>query len=287
MKFQHWFFTVVILAGCSGILLIKERSKDFERSRELIAFRQVGHQVLLSAKDSTSRVLPVSRSSENQYQLEFEKPFAIVPDSLVKTVNQVMQHNSISSDYVVNVFDAGNRLVYGFAISKSSDNIVPCLGRVLPEKKYTIKITPEAQSLSILSRDKFTFFAFLLVIGVSGATYLGRRKNVPHVSSQPVAGARAVSIGEYSFYPESFLLLHNNNPTVLTPKENKLLCIFSTDLNKIIDRNRLLKEGWEDEGVITQRSLDMYVSKLRKKLLHDPHVKITNIHGKGYCLSTS
>ncbi len=287
MKFRDWFFTVVILAGCSGIFLIKERSKDFELSRELIAFRQVGHQVLLSAKDSTSRVLPVSRSSENQYQLEFEKPFAIVPDSLVKTVNQVMQHNSISSDYVVNVFDAGNRLVYGFAISKSSDNIVPCLGRVLPEKKYTIKITPKAKSLSILSRDKFTFFAFLLVIGVSGATYLGRRKNVSLVTSQPVAGARSVSIGEYSFYPESFLLLHNNNPSVLTPKENKLLCIFSTDLNKIIDRNRLLKEGWEDDGVITQRSLDMYVSKLRKKLLHDPHVKITNIHGKGYCLSTS
>ncbi|SFF08006.1 Transcriptional regulatory protein, C terminal [Chitinophaga sp. CF118] len=53
----------------------------------------------------------------------------------------------------------------------------------------------------------------------------------------------------------------------------------------IIDRNKLLKEGWEDEGVITGRSLDMYVSKLRGKLQKDPDISITNIHGKGYRLS--
>ncbi|MEJ7691838.1 helix-turn-helix domain-containing protein [Daejeonella sp.] len=290
MNLRYWFYGAIVLTVCSGVFLYMGRSNDFERSRELIAFRQVGHQILLSVNDSTSRVLPVNRSSANQYKLEFEKAFAIVPDSLVKTVNEVMQKNSIASDYVVNVFDAGsNRLVYGFAISKTSDNIVPCLGRVLPERKYTINIIPEARSTSIMPQDKFPFFAFFLVASISGATYFGRRRkaNPGRVHHAPNLRSGKISLGDYSFYPDSSLLMHKNNPVVLTPKENKLLCIFSADLNKVIDRNRLLKEGWEDEGVITQRSLDMYVSRLRKKLADDPGIKITNIHGKGYCLSTS
>ena len=290
MNLRYWCLGVLILAVFSGVFLYVGRWGDYERSRELIAFRQVGHQILLSAKDSTSRVLPVNRTSADHYKLEFEKPFAIVPDSLVKVVNQVMKANSVSSDYVVNVFDAkSNKLVYGFAISKTSDNILPCLGRVLPEKKYTINIIPKAKTISIVSENNFPLFAFLLVVSLSGTAYFGRRKSThsPNLDAVPDLGSAHISIGEYSFYPTTLLLVHRNNPVVLTPKEGKLLSIFTTDINKVIDRNRLLKEGWEDEGVITQRSLDMYVSRLRKKLVNDPHVRITNVHGKGYCLSTN
>ena len=67
-------------------------------------------------------------------------------------------------------------------------------------------------------------------------------------------------------------------------KEAKLLSIFSVNLNEVIDRNRLQKEVWEDEGVIVGRSLDVFISKLRKKFEKDPAVKLVNIHGKGYKL---
>ncbi|HET9054776.1 MAG TPA: winged helix-turn-helix domain-containing protein [Cyclobacteriaceae bacterium] len=46
----------------------------------------------------------------------------------------------------------------------------------------------------------------------------------------------------------------------------------------------LLKEVWKDEGVVTGRSLDMFVSKLRKKLPHDTAVNLGSVHGKGYRL---
>jgi DNA-binding response OmpR family regulator len=52
----------------------------------------------------------------------------------------------------------------------------------------------------------------------------------------------------------------------------------------MVDRNTLQKEVWENEGVIVTRSLDMFVSKLRKKLSADTSVKLTNIPGKGYKL---
>jgi DNA-binding response OmpR family regulator len=57
--------------------------------------------------------------------------------------------------------------------------------------------------------------------------------------------------------------------------------------NEAIERNRLQKEIWEDEGVIVGRSLDMFISKLRKKLEPDPTIKIAVIRGKGYKLEIS
>ncbi len=161
----RYFYTALIALSVSAIaVLYIGRSDDYERSRELIAFRQVGHQILLAARDSVSRVMPVNRSAANQYQLEFENAFAIVPDSLVKTVNRVMQKNNISTDYVVNVVDSeSNKLVYGFAISRTSDNILPCMGRLLPQKKYKINIIPEARPASIVAANKFPLFAFFLL----------------------------------------------------------------------------------------------------------------------------
>ncbi|HNC32102.1 MAG TPA: winged helix-turn-helix domain-containing protein, partial [Cyclobacteriaceae bacterium] len=70
----------------------------------------------------------------------------------------------------------------------------------------------------------------------------------------------------------------------LSRKETTLLKLFAENPNELLLRDRLLKEVWENEGVITGRSLDMFVSKLRKKLRHDPSVKLINVHGKGYRL---
>lgn len=54
-----------------------------------------------------------------------------------------------------------------------------------------------------------------------------------------------------------------------------------------IERSRLQKEIWEDEGGIAGRSLDMFISKLRKKLEFDPNIRLVVIRGKGYKLEIS
>ena len=76
----------------------------------------------------------------------------------------------------------------------------------------------------------------------------------------------------------------NNQNIVLTGTEARLLLIFAMTPNETITRSRLQKEIWEDEGIIVGRSLDMFISKLRKKLELDPNVKILVIRGKGYKL---
>lgn len=96
--------------------------------------------------------------------------------------------------------------------------------------------------------------------------------------------SNSIQIGKYSFFNEEQYIAIDNEKIKLTTKESKLLYIFATAPNQIIDRQRLQKEVWEDEGVIVGRSLDMFISKLRKKLENDLEIRLVNIHGKGYKL---
>ncbi|GEP94306.1 hypothetical protein CCY01nite_05660 [Chitinophaga cymbidii] len=82
-------------------------------------------------------------------------------------------------------------------------------------------------------------------------------------------------------------LVINKNTIDLTGTEARLLLIFASSPNQTIERSRLQKEIWEDEGVIVGRSLDMFISKLRKKLEPDPNISIVVIRGKGYKLEIS
>ena len=73
----------------------------------------------------------------------------------------------------------------------------------------------------------------------------------------------------------------------LSKKECELLAIFVVNPNQIIKRDELTKRVWEDHGVFVGRSLDTYISKLRKKLKDDKTIKFTNVHGVGYKLEVS
>lgn len=95
------------------------------------------------------------------------------------------------------------------------------------------------------------------------------------------------TLGLMSFNTETRKLTINGKTTELTKTEARVLNIFALSPNEIIERSRLQKEIWEDEGVIVGRSLDMFISKLRKKLEFDPNIKIVVIRGKGYKLEIS
>jgi DNA-binding response OmpR family regulator len=94
-------------------------------------------------------------------------------------------------------------------------------------------------------------------------------------------------LGSLSFVAENRKLLLNEKSIDLTKTENRLLLIFASSPNQIIERSRLQKEIWEDEGVIVGRSLDMFISKLRKKLELDPAINIAVVRGKGYKLEVN
>ncbi|HHW80088.1 MAG TPA: winged helix-turn-helix domain-containing protein, partial [Bacteroidales bacterium] len=72
--------------------------------------------------------------------------------------------------------------------------------------------------------------------------------------------------------------------TKLTTKESELLTLLSAHSNEILERNHALKQIWEEDTYFNARSMDVYITKLRKLLRPEPNIEIINIHGKGYKL---
>ena len=77
-----------------------------------------------------------------------------------------------------------------------------------------------------------------------------------------------------------------NKESSLTTKENELLALLCSHANEILQRDFALKTIWIDDNYFNARSMDVYITKLRKHLKDDPQIEIINIHGKGYKLIT-
>ena len=70
----------------------------------------------------------------------------------------------------------------------------------------------------------------------------------------------------------------------LSPRESALLCLFADNLNNVVARAEALTKIWGDDTYFTARSMDVFVTKLRKLLKEDPNIEIVNIHGNGFQL---
>ena len=92
------------------------------------------------------------------------------------------------------------------------------------------------------------------------------------------------ALGKFLFNVKDQRLVLDSEVVSLTDKECKVLNVLHKNFGELIPRETLMQEVWISEGVITGRSLDVFVSKLRKKLSLDPELRITNVHGKGYKL---
>jgi DNA-binding response OmpR family regulator len=108
---------------------------------------------------------------------------------------------------------------------------------------------------------------------------LRRTKNTGADTNQNV-----FKLGKFDFDARKQLLKIENKTIKLTTKESELLKLLACNANKILDRNQTLKAVWSDDSYYNARSMDVYITKLRKKLQDDPTVEIINIHGKGFKL---
>jgi DNA-binding response OmpR family regulator len=92
------------------------------------------------------------------------------------------------------------------------------------------------------------------------------------------------SIGSFIFDPLKQMLSHKGKTIKLTTKESELLDLLYRHHNEILERNYALKTIWIDDNYFNARSMDVYISRLRKYLSKDASLKILNVHGKGYKL---
>ncbi|MGL5937828.1 MAG: response regulator transcription factor [Phocaeicola sp.] len=93
-------------------------------------------------------------------------------------------------------------------------------------------------------------------------------------------------IGRFTFDTQKQVLAIDGVATKLTTKESELLGLLCQHANEILQRDFALKTIWIDDNYFNARSMDVYITKLRKHLKEDDSIEIINIHGKGYKLIT-
>lgn len=92
------------------------------------------------------------------------------------------------------------------------------------------------------------------------------------------------TIGKFTFDVTKQILTYNDQSRKLTTKESELLELLCRHRNEVLERNFALRSIWIDDNYFNARSMDVYITKLRKYLSRDTSVEILNIHGKGYKL---
>ncbi|HMI02003.1 MAG TPA: winged helix-turn-helix domain-containing protein [Pedobacter sp.] len=263
---------------------------DFDLAKQEILLRKIGHEILLHSGDSTSRVLPVKKISGGEYQITFANEFTFQTDTLVEIVRRSLSKDKLADNYVLSVLDcSGKDIVFGYAVFKNEkDDVGACSGRKQIKSCYRINL--KFQPAGITASQKGLLLGGLPFLGVLGLLITRsvqlKKKQTLFVADNDNSGniEAYFRLGSTLFDANRHQLEFSGQTVELTQKENALLLIFARSPNAVIERARLQKEIWEDEGVIVGRSLDMFISKLRKKLEPDVSVCLINIHGKGYKL---
>lgn len=168
----------------------------------------------------------------------------------------------------------------GFTLAKKirkNDQHIPILflsAKSLKEDRITGLLTGGDDYLT----KPFSIEELILKIEV----FLKRSK----ISDQYQLKRGQIKLGEYIFEPINLILSYKGESRRLTSRETDLLKYFSENRNKVLKKEDILHEVWDTDSYFNSRSLDVFVSKLRKYLAKDTSIRINNIHGIGFILVT-
>ena len=154
-----------ILVGSSIIILViliaavafASKENEIPEKHIEVVLRDVGHQLLLSANDSSSRVMPVKKLGEHTYQISFQNHFGFISDTLINLVQRTFEKNGLANDYIVNLRKCEQaETVFAFEINNKTGDLTPCRGRNLAVGCYVIEI-------EFLKNSRFNFLWLTLL----------------------------------------------------------------------------------------------------------------------------
>jgi len=269
---------MILVIMITAVAFISKKEEIPDKHLEVV-LRDLGHRLLLSAKDSTSRVMPIKKINENRYQISFQNNFGFISDTLINLVQREFQENAPATDYIVNLRKCKqNETVFAFEINNKKGDLTPCRGRKLEVGCYVIEI-------DLLQKPAFNFlWLLLLIIPLALAGFYVKNRFHKKEEQESIADTTGyIPVGSFRFYPDNNVLKTGDSTITLSEKETKALKIFAENSNQIVERETLMKEIWEDKGIVViSRNVDVLVSKLRKKLSDDSSIKFINVPGRGY-----
>ena len=96
-----------------------------------------------------------------------------------------------------------------------------------------------------------------------------------------------IALGNYHFNKNTRILSSQNEERRLTAMESKLLLMLCQKLNQVVERSLLLNEIWGNDDYFSRKSMDVFVSRLRKYLAEDQNIKLLNVHNTGFILNVN
>jgi len=294
MKARIKSILLLLIVISTSTFLEASSVPDIRSRQKQVRLRAVGHQLLLSIGDSSSHVMPIEVDGA-RYKISFDTELGFLPDTLESVVNRVIKKAKIATKYMVEVQECNDgQVVYGYVVDPTDDHLLPCGGRSITKGCYDVYFTDFEDdiflatvppSLTDLNRKSIaktvallcTMLGFVLFFFVWNKT---REKKI-----KPVG--QGTKIGKYLHDSNGLKLTINDQTIELTSKESTLLALLHQNKNETVKREDLLSHVWGDEGDYVGRTLDVFVSKLRKKIALDPSLKIVNTRGVGYRLTES
>jgi hypothetical protein len=260
----------------------EKSQEDFSSEKVNLALRRTADGLLRNAGDSTSLIPAIEQIKPNSWQVRLDTPFNY--DQLPSLLQSSFDLYHIKQSYNVAVRRCSDATIdLGYHQLDLFDNKVPCKGREMPEGCHYLEITFTENEAQKWFSAKKSGILLLLLSSLVGFWFFYRKKKEPILPSN----ADEIDWLEFGNSRLDFagqVLLCNGQRQTLTFRETKLLRLFITNADQILDRDFILKNIWEDEGILVGRSVDVFVSRLRKKLADDTAIAIVAVHGVGYRL---
>ncbi|SKB55983.1 winged helix-turn-helix domain-containing protein [Dyadobacter psychrophilus] len=289
MNFGKISFLMFVIGLCilkTEALANNENFRFAEKAN--LALRRTAHLLLLKNGDSLSTIPPVKQIDANTFSIRMEHLFDY--EQLPELLKQSLQMQHIERGYNVTVLKCDNgevQLGYNFLDLNRKEGVT-CGGRTQKEDCYRLQVSfiSENEEPKTASGNWWLlpFGSALAGLGFIVWNRTRHRNNVLPIQA-PTANMgndSKTSLGSSVFDLINQTLISGSVTHQLTFREAKLLALFARSPNQVLERDFILKSVWEDEGVIVGRSVDVFVSRLRKMLANEPAVKITAVHGVGY-----
>lgn len=245
-----------------------------------IAVRAIGDELLTYAEDHSSPVQPLQEINAQTLRLSFKAPLPINPDSLSWLAWEKLSPD-VTPRAIVNVLHASSeKVVYGFEVDHAAPKDIPCLGRRLPAADYYVDVSfdqPKPKLLGLHTLTVGIIGCVLVSLALFGISFF--KKDLPELADHPTIQVKGMKLDL-----QTNQLLTRDKQIKLTDKEAHILSILFKHEGQLVSREYLTQEVWLNQGVVTSRSLDMYISRLRKKVKDLSHTEILNQRGKGYTL---
>ncbi|MCH2215345.1 MAG: winged helix-turn-helix domain-containing protein [Flavobacteriales bacterium] len=280
INFRQTLFVIAAVLSCN---LFSFGASDFGNKVNL-ALRQTGDALLRAQGDSTSYIPPIQELDGSEFVLEIPLGFdyGILPEFLESALYDY--HISRPYEVMVKSCETGF-LVLGYNKTAVERDSVACRDRhEVPDCALIhVKFSKNEDRKTEKNFGSLAWL-FIPIAGVGSFFFLKKKKQ----EELPAENDSSLKIGKLVFSHENMkITFESGSEAELTYRESKLLLYFAERRGEVLNREDILSAVWEDEGVIVGRSLDVFVSRLRKILAQDPSVNIKTIHGVGYRMEAS